>query len=74
MVSGRALSNRKGVNVPNAVLPISAKSLLADDRLICKKLVEPEISTHTVVVWLKNRTLSSSSSHFLVMFKEMFKV
>ena len=66
------LAAKNGLGV--AVLPISAKSLLADDRLICKKLVEPEISTHTVVVWLKNRTLSSSSSHFLVMFKEMFKV
>ena len=55
-----------------AVMPVSAKSLLSDDRLVCKKLVEPEISTHTVVSWLKNRTLSSSSAHFLAMFKTMF--
>lgn len=64
------LCTKRGLGV--AVLPISAKSLLTDTKLICKKLVEPEISTHTVVAWLKNRTLSSSSSHFLALFKEMF--
>ena len=64
------LCTKMGLGV--AVLPISAKSLLTDAKLICKKLVDPEISTHTVVAWLKNRTLSSSSSHFLALFKEMF--
>ena len=53
-------------------MPVSAKSLLSDDRLVCTKLVDPEISTHTVVAWLRNRTLSSSSRHLLSMFKEMF--
>ena len=46
--------------------------MLTDDALVYKKLVYPEISTHTVVAWLRNRTLSSSSRHLLSMFKEMF--
>jgi LysR family transcriptional regulator, salicylic acid-responsive activator of bsdBCD len=55
-----------------ALLPVSARSLLADSDLIYKKLVEPEILTHTVVAWLKNRALSSSSQHFIELFREMF--
>ena len=30
------------------------------------------MSTHTVIAWLKNRTLSSSSEHFIKLFREMF--
>ena len=55
-----------------SLLPLSARSMLTDEVLVYKKLTEPEISTHTVVAWLKNRTLSSSSRHLLAMFKEMF--
>ena len=55
-----------------ALLPVSARSLLADSELIYKRLVEPEILTHTVVAWLKNRALSSSSQHFIELFREMF--
>ena len=55
-----------------ALMPASAKSLLSDEDLIYKKLVEPGISTHTVVAWLKNRTLSSSSRHFITLFREMY--
>ena len=55
-----------------SLLPLSARSMLTDEVLVYKKLTEPEISTHTVVAWLKNRTLSSSSRHLLAMFKDMF--
>lgn len=55
-----------------AILPISSKTLLTDGDLIYKKLVEPEITTHTVVAWLKNRTLSQSASHLIALFREMF--
>ncbi len=55
-----------------ALVPISSKNLLTDGNLIYKKLVDPEMSTHTVVAWLKNRTLSSSSEHLLKLFREMF--
>ena len=55
-----------------SLLPLSARSMLSDDALVYKKLVEPELSTHTVVAWLRNRTLSSSSRHLLAMFKQMF--
>ncbi|MDY6268363.1 MAG: LysR family transcriptional regulator [Selenomonadaceae bacterium] len=55
-----------------AILPISSKTLLTDGDLFYKKLVAPEITTHTVVAWLKNRTLSQSAQHFLALFREMF--
>ena len=55
-----------------AILPISSKTLLTDGDLTYKKLVEPEITTHTVVAWLKNRTLSQSASHLIALFREMF--
>ena len=55
-----------------ALLPVSSKTLLTDGNLIYKKLVEPEMSTHTVIAWLKNRTLSSSSEHLIRLFREMF--
>ena len=55
-----------------AILPISSKTLLTDGDLFYKRLVSPEITTHTVVAWLKNRTLSQSAQHFLTLFREMF--
>ena len=55
-----------------AILPISSKTLLTDGDLTYKKLVEPEITTHTVVAWLKNRTLSQSASHLIAPVREMF--
>ena len=54
-----------------ALLPVSSKTLLTDGNLIYK-LVEPEMSTHTVIAWLKNRTLSSSSAHLIRLFREIF--
>jgi DNA-binding transcriptional LysR family regulator len=55
-----------------ALLPVSSKTLLTDGNLIYKKLIEPEMSTHTVIAWLKNRTLSSSGEHLIRLFREMF--
>ncbi len=55
-----------------AMVPISSKSLLTDGNLIYKRLVEPEMNTHTVVAWLKNRTLSSSSLHLMKLFREIY--
>ena len=55
-----------------SLLPVSSKTLLTDGNLIYKKLVEPEMSTHTVIAWLKNRTLSSSSEHLIRLFREIF--
>ena len=55
-----------------ALLPVSSKTLLTDGNLIYKKLVAPEMSTHTVIAWLKNRTLSSSSEHLIRLFREIF--
>jgi len=55
-----------------AMVPISSQSLLTDGNLIYKRLVEPEMNTHTVVAWLKNRTLSTSSRHLMKLFREIY--
>ncbi|MBP3780804.1 MAG: LysR family transcriptional regulator [Selenomonas sp.] len=60
------------MGVGMALLPVSSKTLLTDGNLIYKKLVEPEMSTHTVIAWLKNRTLSSSSEHLIRLFREIY--
>ena len=55
-----------------AMLPVSSKTLLTDGNLIYKRLTEPEMATHTVVAWLKNRTISTSSRQLIRLFREMF--
>ena len=59
-------------NIGMALLPMSAQSMLSEGSLVYKKLIDPEISTHTVVAWLKNRTLSSSCRHLIEAFKKMY--
>ncbi len=54
-----------------SIIPVSSMTLLTDGNLICKRLTEPEMSTHTVVSWLKNRTLSLSSQCLLRLFREI---
>lgn len=60
------------MNLGVAMIPISSKKLLTDGDLIYKRLVEPEMTTHTVISWLKNQTLSTSCKNFLDMFKAKF--
>lgn len=60
------------MNLGIAMIPVSSKRLLTDGNLVYKRLVEPEITTHTVVAWRKNQTLSTSCQNFIALFKEMF--
>ena len=60
------------MNLGAALIPVSSKRLLSDGDLIYKRLVEPEMTTHTVVAWRKNQTLSASCKNFLELFKKMF--
>ena len=55
-----------------AIVPASARLLRLDDDLVVKRLVEPEIMTHTVVSWLKGRTLSAGARYFLALLREMY--
>lgn len=55
-----------------AILPISAKILLTDEEIVYRRLVEPEILTHTEVAWLKRRALSAAGSHLVELFREMY--
>ena len=59
-------------NLGVAMIPVSSKELLTDGDLIYKRLVEPEMTTHTVISWLKNQTLSTACKHFLDMFRKKF--
>ena len=60
------------MNLGAALIPFSGRRLLTDGNLISKRIVEPEMTTHTVVAWRKNQTLSSSCKNFLELFKKMF--
>ena len=60
------------MNLGAAMIPISSQKLLTDGDLIYKKIVEPEMKTHTVISWLKNQTLSTACINFINLFKEMY--
>ena len=60
------------MNLGIAMTPISGKRLLTDGDLVYKRIVEPEMTTHTVVSWRKNQTLSTSCKNFIELFKTMF--
>jgi len=59
-------------NLGVALIPISSKELLTDGDLVYKRIIEPEMKTHTVISWLKNQTLSTACCHFVDMFKKMY--
>lgn len=60
------------MNLGAAMIPISSRRLLTESNLIYKRLIEPEMKTHTVISWLKNQTLSTACKNFLSMFKDIF--
>ena len=60
------------MNLGAAMIPVSSKRLLTDGDLIYKRIVEPEMTTHTVVAWRKNQTLSTACKNFIELFKKLF--
>ena len=60
------------MNLGTAMIPISSQKLLTDGDLLYKRLVEPEMKTHTVVSWLKNQTLSTACKNFVDLFRKKF--
>lgn len=54
-----------------ALVPKSTEELIADSTLTYKTIVEPTVSTQTVIVWLRNRSLSASSKHFLDLLRDV---
>ena len=60
------------INLGMAMIPFSGKRLLTDGNLIYKRIVEPEMTTHTVVSWRKNQTLSTACQNFIEFFKKLF--
>ncbi len=61
------------MNLGISMVPMSSKTLLTDGNLIYKRLIEPEMTTHTVIAWLKNQTLSTSCINLIELFKEIFQ-
>ena len=59
-------------NLGVAMIPFSGKRLLSDGDLIYKKIVEPEVTTHTVLAWRRNQTLSTACKNFIAMFEKLF--
>ena len=60
------------MNLGAAMIPVSSKRLLTDGDLVYKKIVAPEMTTHTVVAWRKNQTLSTACKNFIDLFKKLF--
>lgn len=59
-------------NLGVAMIPFSGKRLLSDGDLIYKRIVEPEVTTHTVLAWRKNQTLSTACKNFIELFEKLF--
>ena len=59
-------------NLGLAMIPFSGKRLLSDGDLIYKRIIEPEVTTHTVLAWRKNQTLSSACKNFIELFEKLF--
>lgn len=57
-----------------ALVPQSTEGLISDSALIYKTIIEPTVSTQTVVAWVRNRSLSASSKHFLDLLKARYLV
>ena len=60
------------MNLGAAMIPVSSKRLLTDGDLVYKRIVEPEMTTHTVVSWRKNQTLSTACKNFIELFKKLY--
>ena len=60
------------MNLGVAMIPISSKKILTDGDLIYKRITEPEMTTHTVISWRKDQTLSTACKNFLDIFKKNF--
>ena len=60
------------MNLGAAMIPVSSMRLLTDGDLVYKRIVEPEMTTHTVVAWRKNQTLSTACKNFIELFKKLF--
>ncbi|MCM0759078.1 MULTISPECIES: LysR family transcriptional regulator [Sporomusa] len=54
-----------------ALVPKSTEVLSSDAELIYKTIVEPNVSTQTAIVWVRNRNLSASSRHFLALLQDL---
>ena len=60
------------MNLGAAMIPVSSKRLLTDGDLVYKRIIEPEMTTHTVVSWRKNQTLSTACKNFIELFKKLY--
>ena len=59
-------------NLGMAMVPFSGKKLFNDCDLVYKRIVDPDVTTHTVLAWRKNQTLSTACRNFIELFEKMF--
>ena len=57
-----------------SLVPKSTNTLISDSTLTYKNIIEPKVSTQTVIVWVRNRNLSASSKHFLKLLTEDYPI
>jgi len=53
-----------------AIVPKSAIALAANNDLLYKEIINPNLITKTFVVWMNNHYITSATRHFLEMFDE----
>ena len=61
------LAAKMGIGL--ALVPKSTEGLMPSAALVYKTIKDPLVTTQTVIIWLKNRSLSASSKHFLDLFR-----
>lgn len=54
---------REGIAV--ALQPLTAQKILRNESLVCKTVLEPELTSNAAVVTVKGRYLSSAAQHFI---------
>lgn len=54
-----------------ALVPKSTTGIITEASLVYKTIREPAVATQTVIVWLRNRSLSAGSKHFLELIREL---
>lgn len=57
-------------NMGVVVCPSSAKSILTDDNLVYKEIVNPSVESQSVIIWKKYKYLSSIVNNFLITAQE----
>lgn len=59
---------REGIAV--ALQPLTARMILRNENLVCKTVLEPELTSNAAIITVKGRYLSSAAQHFIKLVTE----